>query len=168
MQEVWRYARGGESAALAGDICTGVSGLAPIGWPEASRAGWRIAVMTCQNMRGIAYGPLPGHQQSVPRAELYALAQALRHGTAPMYTRTYCYGFVEGLQQGRKLSIHPRTPNRDIWELLWHDLDDHGGISSAIQFYFVRSYQTVAEGNPDKKVNDNADVAAKRGLAMHA
>eukprot|EP00959_Pyramimonas_sp_CCMP1952_P286489 5990609-Pyramimonas_sp.AAC.1 len=62
MREVWSFAHGGDTAAIAGDIYTDGSGLAPIGWPEGNRAGWGIAVMTGQTMRGIAYGPLPGHQ----------------------------------------------------------------------------------------------------------
>eukprot|EP00959_Pyramimonas_sp_CCMP1952_P434319 9094545-Pyramimonas_sp.AAC.1 len=37
-------------------------------------------MMTGQVLRGIAYGPLPGHQQSVPRAELYAVT----HEWAPV------------------------------------------------------------------------------------
>ena len=70
MMETWRFAHGGDMTMLTGDIYTDGSGLSPIGWPEANRAGWGIAMMTGQALRGIAYGPLPGHQQSVPRADL--------------------------------------------------------------------------------------------------
>eukprot|EP00959_Pyramimonas_sp_CCMP1952_P289207 6048623-Pyramimonas_sp.AAC.1 len=117
MGDIWSFAHGGDTAALTGDIYTDGSGLAPICWPEANRAGWGIAVMTGQTMRGIAYGLLPGHHQSVPRAELYAVTQALRHGTAPMHIRTDCLGIVEGLQHGREWCIHSSRPNNDIWKL---------------------------------------------------
>ena len=111
VREVWRYAPGGNTAELTGDIYTDGSGLSPIGWPEANRAGWGIPMTTGQTVRGLVYGPLPGHQQSVPRAELYAVMAVLRDGVAPLHMRTDCLGVVEGLQHGREWRVHPRRPN---------------------------------------------------------
>ena len=51
------FAHGGDAATHARGIYTGGSGLSPIGWLEANRVGWGIAMVTDQTLRGIAYGP---------------------------------------------------------------------------------------------------------------
>eukprot|EP00959_Pyramimonas_sp_CCMP1952_P253936 5305145-Pyramimonas_sp.AAC.1 len=56
-------------------------------------------MMTGQALRGIAYGPLLGHQQSVPRAELFAVIQILRCGILPLRMRAGCVGAVGGVQK---------------------------------------------------------------------
>eukprot|EP00959_Pyramimonas_sp_CCMP1952_P359819 7534294-Pyramimonas_sp.AAC.1 len=93
-------------------------------------------MMTGQTLRGIAYWPLPGHQQSVPRAELYAVIQALRHGMLPMHIRTDCLGTVEDIMSGPEQCTHPRRPNCDLWRLLWQAIQDHGGLSPQLEISY--------------------------------
>eukprot|EP00959_Pyramimonas_sp_CCMP1952_P419120 8779354-Pyramimonas_sp.AAC.1 len=133
-----------------------------------NRAGWGIAMMTGQELSGITHGPLPGHQQSIPRAELHAVVQVLRQRIVPMHIRTDCLGIVDGPMKGAAWRAHPRRPNSDLWRQLLRAVDGHGGLSPRLDASLARSHQTQGEATPDKKGNDYADVAAKMRLATHA
>eukprot|EP00959_Pyramimonas_sp_CCMP1952_P236566 4943863-Pyramimonas_sp.AAC.1 len=133
VEGTWSFAHGGDMSMLTGDIYTDGSGLSPIARPEANRAGWGVAMMNGQALQGIAYGPLPGHQQSVPRAELYAVIQVLRHRLLPIHIRTDCLGTVDGLMGGPEWCTHPRRQHCDLWRVLWQIIQDHGGLSSQLE-----------------------------------
>eukprot|EP00959_Pyramimonas_sp_CCMP1952_P119903 2507058-Pyramimonas_sp.AAC.1 len=59
LHEIWRYAYGGGQQDITGEIYTDGAGRTHIGWPEAARAGWGIALMSGTQLRGLAFGPLP-------------------------------------------------------------------------------------------------------------
>eukprot|EP00959_Pyramimonas_sp_CCMP1952_P131321 2745842-Pyramimonas_sp.AAC.1 len=84
MTDQWCYDRWESGLGISGDVFTDGSGRTLIAWPEANRAGWGFAVMQRHRCKGLAFGPLPGHEQSVPRAELYAIIQVLKHGILPL------------------------------------------------------------------------------------
>ena len=121
----------------------------------------------------MAFGPLPGPQQTAVRAELYAVIQVLKHGILPMHIKTDCLGLVEALDYGQRHCTHSRRENSDLWRQFWHAIDGIGGFSDDLQITWVPGHQTgvtVGESGPaylDKVGNDYADVAAKKGTLLH-
>ena len=63
---------------LSGDVYTDVAMKARWWWQLSQRAGWGVASISGSRLLVGLYGPMPGSDQSVPRAELYAVIQALR------------------------------------------------------------------------------------------
>eukprot|EP00959_Pyramimonas_sp_CCMP1952_P066657 1391601-Pyramimonas_sp.AAC.1 len=127
--KVWRFARGGEVAMLTVGFYTGGSSeLSPIGWPEANRAG---------------------HQQSVPRAELFAVILVLRRGTLPLHMRAGCVGAVDGVKKGVDWCAHPRRPNCDFLGQLWQALQGQGGRRRSWKSPSPPSRQTIGEATLD-------------------
>eukprot|EP00959_Pyramimonas_sp_CCMP1952_P169000 3530437-Pyramimonas_sp.AAC.1 len=79
MIESWGYElRALGPLDVTGTVFTDGSGRILPFWPESARAGWGFAVMAGASLRGQAFGPLPGHEQSVPRAELFAILKVLQ------------------------------------------------------------------------------------------
>jgi len=95
---------------------------------------------------------------------------ALKNGMLPMYIHSDCMMVIDGINNGKQWCLHPTRLNVDLWRLLWHALEDHGGVSEDLTFTYVKAHQTVEESFSrfGKKGNDWADVAAKKGLAKHA
>ena len=86
-------------------------------WKEANRAGWGIAqVSEDGNLELGCYGPLPGPIQTVPRAELYAICEALATTTGPIRIHTDHKPIVDGLLNGREWACGPARANADLWE----------------------------------------------------
>eukprot|EP00959_Pyramimonas_sp_CCMP1952_P162389 3395218-Pyramimonas_sp.AAC.1 len=72
LHESWHDAYGGQHERITGEIYTDGAGRTHIGWPDGARAGWGITLTQGQRIRGLAFGPPPGAQHSVPRAEMHA------------------------------------------------------------------------------------------------
>ena len=69
------------------------------------------------------YGPLVGEEQTVPRAEMYAVLFGLKVGRWPMHIHTDC----KLLETGYKAGPHAEaTSNQDLWSAFWAALHGRG------------------------------------------
>ena len=113
-----------------------------------------------------AYGPLPGPDQSVPRAELFAICEALRVALPPLTIHTDHEAILTGMQQGQDGTTTDTHPNADLWRIFWHRARDLGGIGQdSVTIKWVPGH---AEGDGQDAIGNRwADVLAKSGAAMH-
>eukprot|EP00959_Pyramimonas_sp_CCMP1952_P176094 3679897-Pyramimonas_sp.AAC.1 len=79
---------------------------------------------------------------------------------------------IDGINNGRSWCLHARRPNVDMWRALWHALEDQGGLSDLLAIEHVKGHRTqkgalTTSDQEEKKGNDYADLAAKRGLDKH-
>ena len=107
------------------------------------------------------YGPLPGPIQTVPRAELYAICEALARTVGPIRIHTDHKPIVDGLLHGREWARSPNRVNADLWKRLWFLLDDIGGAN--VQIVWVKAHQH--DDSLDARGNNWADTVAKLGAA---
>eukprot|EP00959_Pyramimonas_sp_CCMP1952_P017150 364111-Pyramimonas_sp.AAC.1 len=120
------------------------------------------------SLKGKAFGPLPGHEQSVPRAELFAILKVLQVGRAPLDIKSDHLPAIEGINlRGREWCLDVSRQNLDIWRQIWRAIDGHGGLQEdVLSFSWVKSHQTG--WSAEKVGNDFADQAARKGMETHA
>ena len=126
------------------------------------------------------WGVLPGFEQSTPRAELYAIYQAVKHGSSPQ--RIFCdhINHVNALNDwmlsGVTSFLHPKTPNVDLWRKVYHEVNRRGGLcqSGSRQLCFIwqpsHTRATDTESTEEKflrRGNDAADLFANKGRLLH-
>ena len=111
------------------------------------------------------YGPLAGPIQSTPRAELFAVCEALRLAVQPCKIHTDHYNILVGLANGKAWCIAPRRPNADLWKLLWFRLEDQGGLSENLQIRWCPGHSD--DDLQEAAGNRWADALAKWGAAAH-
>ena len=71
-------------------------------WKDANRAGWGVAqVLEDGTLEYGCYGPLPGPVQTVPRAKLYGICEALARSLGPIRIHTDHKPIVDGLFRGK-------------------------------------------------------------------
>ena len=95
---VWR---GEPMQWLTGDIFVDGSGSAFRWLWEAVRAGWGVAQVTGRVFVGGFYGNLTGDCQTVPRAELVAIARALAVAKKPFRIVSDHLNHVEAIGKGK-------------------------------------------------------------------
>ena len=111
------------------------------------------------------YGPLPGPIQTVPRAELHAICEALARTVGPIRIHTDHKPTVDGLLHGREWACCPTRVNADLWRRVWFLLDDLGGLGPQVQVVWVKAHQ--GDVSLDARGNNWADTVAKLGAAEH-
>lgn len=130
--DVMRFYRGADVGTLSGQVYTDGALKQCWWWKASERAGWG-AVSLCGRRLSVAiYGPIPGPDQSVPRAELYAIARALRIAILPSSIFTDHYNIVLGFQEGKAVTTASAFPTADLWRLIWHHLADLGGLQPGL------------------------------------
>ena len=110
-------------------------------------------------VRGLAFGMLPGRQQSVSRAELYAVIVALRNGQLPLRVRADMNAIGED-NNGKELRPRPRRPKRDLLEVLWRALEGRGGLPELMAIACVKARQS--ETSMQQHGNDCAGIGHAR------
>ena len=146
--------------------------------PSTRRCGWSVVSAHQVGDRTIVTacvrGPLPGPNQVVPLAELMALLIYLRHavpGVDGMYVfHTDCAYVAEGPSRGRHTCCNGWALYADIWQQVFDKFDDLG--FSCVRIVKVRAHRSLASATDDVDRhhiagNAAADLAAKRGAAMH-
>ncbi|CAK0909131.1 unnamed protein product, partial [Prorocentrum cordatum] len=141
------------------------------------RGGWSFTKLKDNDeydMDYVCYGPLPGAQwvQSILRAELYALLQALRVGTPPMRIFTDCQNVVDGVMAGPASLDKRSRPHLDLWECIAQAIAELGGLGPrAVQVLKVKAHATRTEraaiGRAQWEGNTIADQYAKQGALYH-
>ena len=86
---------------LTGDIFVDGSGSTFRWLWEAVRAGWGVAQVTGRDFVGGFYGNLAGESQTVPRAELVAIARALAVAKKPFRIVSDHLNHVEAIGKGK-------------------------------------------------------------------
>ena len=111
------------------------------------------------------YGPLPGPVQTVPRAELWAICEALARALGAIRIHTDHKPIVDGLLHGKEWALVPARVNADLWRRLWYLIDDLGGLGPNVQIVWAKAHQ--AGDSLDARGNNWADTMAKFGAAEH-
>ena len=94
---------------------------------EAVRAGWGVAQVTGRTFIGGFYGNLAGDSQTVPRAELVAIARALAVARKPFRIVSDHLNHVEAIKKGKAWCLDVMGPMRDLWVEVWDLIEGHGG-----------------------------------------
>lgn len=161
------YFRNGGGGILTGIIFTDGSMKTRWWWQDSQRAAWGAACMAGNSIRlsvGI-YGPLPGPDQSVPRAELYVICAILKVTLKPAHIHTDHLNIIHGISHGRAVTTTPKFQNADLWRAFWERLEDLGGIDDELSFTWVPSHQA---GLYQQAVGNRwADYLARRGASLH-
>ena len=161
-----RWFRNTTEGTFTGHTYTDGSMRARWWWPESERAGWGVASTDGDRiLRAGAYGPLPGPDQCVPRAELYAICEALRLAVLPIHLHTDHLAIVTGIESGEAKTTAAEHPNADLWKAFWRSIADHGGMSHQLTVQWCPGHDD-GDGR-DAIGNRWADILAKKGGAVH-
>ncbi len=109
-------------------------------------------------------GNVAGWFSTVPRAEMHALAEHLRHaGQRGVYVGD-CKMVIEAAKHGVPDKWQSwRNPNADLWRIIKQRQDDHGGQLNAVKVKSHRGRNTVGDGDDYRRWRGNtmADEWAK-------
>lgn len=88
-----------------------------VAWKKPKHADRKTNI--CQWLRG----GLNGQEQTVPRAELEAIATVLEHGKKALKICTDQFNHVLAIQRGSGYCCDPLGKIVDIWERVWHHVE---------------------------------------------
>eukprot|EP00973_Karenia_brevis_P045411 6290497-Karenia_brevis.AAC.1 len=115
-------------AAFTNDVFLDGSGHNYFWLPSLNRAGWSAAQVDQGKLVGAMFGTLPGEEQTVPRAELYALRAVLPWVITPVVIWMDHKNHVDAIKKGRAWCTSPHRPHADLWRKIWNIIDDIGGL----------------------------------------
>ena len=131
-------------------------------------------------IRVAQYGPVPGYDQSTPRAELYAIYAAVKNGVSPQRIICDHINYVNAMSrwmgEGRTTFLNPKTPNLDLRRRIYDEVRKRGGLcdrgNKQLSFVWQPSHTRAHEGETAeqkhlRRGNDAADFYANRGWEMH-
>ena len=87
-----------------------------------------------------------GDVQTVPRAELEAIAQVLENAVKPLCIYTDHLNHVNAIERGKGYCCDPMGKNVDIWRRVWRAAEKLGGWDENLQVKWIRSHQTKKAG----------------------
>ena len=121
--------------------------------------------------RGI-FGNLPGTDQGIPRAELYAIMMALmKSDGTPIRIFTDHWNHFATWKAGRHACLaNWAKPHLDLWQVVWRVIDDIGDDNVA--FHWVKAHQSVNNAEDPEHLqrivmNKEADKLANLGRSVH-
>ena len=138
---------------------------------DLRRGGWACAQWdpVTQRPGPTLYGSLPGSVQSILRAELYAVLQAVTRALGAFTLAVDNEVVVRGLQKGKRWCCKARRPHVDLWRQIWVSLEGRDDW----QVVKVKSHKSwdVIEGMrlPERgwyEANRAADDWAKQGAEL--
>ena len=120
----------------------------------------------------ILSGALNGTEQTVPRAELEAIAQVLENGEPPLCIYTDHRNHVISFEKGRKYCCRAGNKQTDIWRRIWKRISDFKAQRGEIQIVWVKAHQQRRKGESreecvNREGNDAADAAAVAECSKH-
>ena len=99
--------------------------------PGMNRAGWSAVQVDDEGAElGGMYGTVPGQQQDIPRAELYAIRAVVPMILPPATVHVDHKNHVDANLRGRAWRTTAKRPNADLWRAIWFHLEDVGVGSS--------------------------------------
>ena len=160
---IWHLGR--EGGTITGMVFTDGSMKWLWWWPETARAGWGVVQMKGKFLMAAYYGTLPGLIQTTPRAELFAICEALRLAILPICIHTDHLPIVDGIARGKEWCLAVGRSNVDLWRLLWFLIEDLGGLGDDLRIVWVAAHRQ--DGSLNSIGNGWADTMANKGQALH-
>eukprot|EP00973_Karenia_brevis_P038007 5240669-Karenia_brevis.AAC.1 len=159
-------------AAFTNDIFLDGSGNNYFWLPSLDRAGWGAAQVDHGRLVGAMYGTLPGREQTVPRAELYALRAVLPWVIPPATIWMDHINHVRAIRKGRAWCTSPYRPHADLWRTVWNLIDDIGGLGGHLRIEYTPAHAKASsvesvEARNRRIGNSWADRVAKQGRDLH-
>ena len=156
----------------SGDIAVDGSGMMFPWLKELSRCGWGVVATCGFTLRGGIFGALDGPKQTVPRAELQAIWEALKWAVTPMRIISDHKNHVDAIAKGKAFCVSPTNEHVDLWKKVWSEIERHGGIGDELTVVWQAAHMEIdAVEDPDEKqrifANNQADEAAKKGRLLH-
>ena len=113
----------------------------------------------CQSLSG----PLAGIEQTVPRAELEAIAQVMENGKLPLIIYTDRRNHMIAYHKGRRFCCDPRGKHVDIWQRIWNRHSELRAEHGDVQIKWIRSHQTQSsDENKEEALNREGNDAQGR------
>jgi len=142
------------------------------GDPRLRRCGWGWTAMQGDSKVASASGPLLGAKQTVPRAELQAVADFVCYTTGDAIVHVDCKPVLTKLQQltAHTWSPNANTPNGDLWDIVHRRLLFRPGV---LTFLKVKAHleeeEAVQLGYTRQawRLNDIADKLADEAANSH-
>ena len=168
--ERWCGGQAVEDFTFSGDVFAdgALSGGGP---KDAWRAGWAAVIVSpCGLTYAGRYGTCPDAWPSSQRAQLRALLEVLRRAAPPLRIWTDCAGILSGLKRGKKWCCCSSRAAADIWQAIWHILDDLG--LDQVTVVKEKGHATEADVQSgriaawEKTGNEHADHFARYGSAL--
>ena len=142
----------------------------------AARAGWAVVLRDEVGEPTVgAYGPCPDMCPSAPRAEAWAIFQAIRlawyeaDDKEPLRIITDCENLVKQFARGRKYCTEGRRPLADIWRRIFDAIDELQRSDSDLILIWVKGHTSATDvlrgviTGPDRNTNTRCDELAKKG-----
>ena len=122
----------------------------------------------CQTLSG----PLAGTEQTVPRAELEAIAQVMENGRLPLIIYTDRRNHMIAFNKGRRFCCDPRGKHVDIWQRIWKRHKELSAKQGDVQVKWIRSHQRQSSNESmeealNREGNDAADEVAVEMCNKH-
>ena len=122
----------------------------------------------CQTLSG----PLAGTEQTVPRAELEAIAQVMENGRLPLIIYTDHRNHMIAFNKGRRFCCDPRGKHVDIWHRIWKRHKEMSAKNGDVQVKWIRSHQKKSSNETmeealNREGNDAADEVAVEMCNKH-
>ena len=161
------------STPHTGELFTDGSGGIHTADPRIRRCGWAVvmAQRTPQQSAisiGEMWGTLGGPQQTVPRAELYAVRMAVKHTAGPITIFSDCKYVVDGYHKGRDHTV--QGSNGDLWLELWQACQGREGTVTMAKVKAHTSEEEVQAGlisRYHQAGNKLSDEYAGKGSQLH-
>ena len=136
------------------------------------RAGWAAAQVHEGKFVAGMYGTLPGDEQSVPRAELYALRAVLGLVLPPATIWMDHENHVRAIRKGKAWCTSPVRLHADLWKVIWEKFEDIGGLGESLVVKYTPAHTKEVQGEPlitrhNRIGNSWADKLAKCGRDLH-
>ena len=131
------------------------------------RVGWGLVLHSTANthLQGLAYGTVAG-AQTVPRAELYAIAYLAAYTQGDIEALVDSSYVVKGFNRGPG---YPQSRNKDLWGFLWSSMGARRGKLLVTKVRAHATESTLIHSQPPPLhfiVNSCADMAAARGADL--
>ena len=171
-EEQRRRLRGETLDFFTGNIFLDGSGHNSPHCESLNRAGWSAVCMDGIRVSGAMYGTVPGEDQDVPRAELYALRAVLPTVVKPAHIWMDHENHIKAIAKGRAWCTSAKRPNADLWRIVWWNIAELGGVDEGLRFSYTPAHTVARPGEPadvrERRIGNSwADAMAKRGRDLH-
>ena len=134
-----------DGALAQGDVYTdgALRGLVPC----TRRAGWAYLVVSGGEASGGRCGTMGEPYPTALRAELRAVNEALRSACPPPTIHTDNQQVVDGVRLGKSWPCAPERDGADIWQRVWHQLEDIGPGMHIVKVKAHLPFSKVQDGH---------------------
>ena len=91
-------------------------------------------------------GTVPGSDQTVPRAELYAPRATLPMIMKPARIFLDHENHVKAIKKGKAWCTSPMRPHVDLWEQIWWNIEEQGGLVRDLRILYTPAHTKERPG----------------------